>query len=407
MRAVTIDRIRKTGSSWGIAALFAVVACGCTAMASSPEVASTPQRSAQASRASGASNRVADSASTSVQSRSPGFSSTPPQWPWRGITMINPGAKPQDIDMLKQRLGINSVHLYLHLQQIAKAQHLTPGQAWTQGMAWLDQMLAECKKDGVVGIVSLKSFPAPNGSYYKQGSSEFWNSPSAVNEIYTEVAALAKHLHAYGSEFAAYDILNEPVLRTPSGPKVPPHWDEIQSRIIQVIRAQDPGRWIVVKPGPWGGVRGYRNYQAPDYPGLVYSVHIYAPPQYTSQGVGRAPLGVNYPGTVLNRPFNKQALEVYMRPLVAFQQRYNALIWVGEFSAVRWAPGSDQYLRDLVSIFDSHGWGWSYFSFGGWKGWDPRYDNTYEVSGVAAASHFVGTKSQRWHTLEAMFGVGH
>jgi len=66
-----------------------------------------------------------------------------------------------------------------------------------------------------------------------------------------------------------------------------------------------------------------------------------------------------------------------MQPLVRYQKAHNVLVYIGEFSAVRWAPGRDQYIKDVIDIFEEHGWGWTYFALGGkkvWTGWDSRYE---------------------------------
>ena len=42
---------------------------------------------------------------------------------------------------------------------------------------------------------------------------------------------------------------------------------------------------------------------------------------------------------------------------------------IGEFSAVRWAPGADRYLADCTAIFEEYGWDWSYHAFREWGGW--------------------------------------
>lgn len=335
----------------------------------------------------------------------------PPKWPWRGVTLIDrgsEGAQPADIDMLVRDLGINSAHLYPNIKQTAKLGSFTPSQGWNSAMRWLDSMVAECKKDNIIAIVHLRWIPDRNGGFYDQTSSAYWNNPTAIDDTIQRVTQLAAHLHGYGSQYVAYDINSEPTERTSHGAVQPPGWVSIQKRIVEAIRSQDPEAWVVVKPGPWGGVPGYKNgFQPLPYPRLVYSVHMYAPPRYTHQGVRNSGVGVSYPGKFRGHAFNKSALEAYLAPVEAFQRENNVPMWVGEFSAVRWAPGSEQYLTDLVNIFDSYGWGWSYFSFGGWNGWDPRYDTSYTPLPAAAKSHYMGTKSQRWRTLEAMFGVGH
>jgi hypothetical protein len=54
-----------------------------------------------------------------------------------------------------------------------------------------------------------------------------------------------------------------------------------------------------------------------------------------------------------------------------FQLAYGAHIYVGEFSAIRWAPdnGAYRYLRDCVEVFEEYGWDWSYHAFREWDGW--------------------------------------
>ncbi|MGH8426814.1 MAG: glycoside hydrolase family 5 protein [Gammaproteobacteria bacterium] len=378
--------------------VFSLLATGC--------MASTPVSGANAVQGRHTSSaKVVANADVSRQ-ESQSDSELPPYWPWRGVTMVYTGAsgpQPSDIDEFVNQFGINSVHLYPHLLKFGPSQGLSDSQAWSQAMQWLDVMIAECRKDHVIAIVHLRSFPKPGGGYYNQHLASFWNNPAAVNEIYTQVAALVKHLDSYGNDLVAFDIISEPVMKTSFGVESPPGWDGIQKRIIQTIRANDPGRWVVVKPGPWGGAIGYGDFSPLPFPRLVYSVHIYAPNAYTHQGIHGNPVGVHYPGKIGRRYWDKQMLETVLSPAINFQNRYNVLVWVGEFSAVRWAPGSDQYLRDLVSIFDSHGWGWSYFSVGGWNGWDPRYDASY-TSGSRA--DMTGAKSPRWQTLHTLFGEG-
>ena len=40
-------------------------------------------------------------------------------------------------------------------------------------------------------------------------------------------------------------------------------------------------------------------------------------------------------------------------------------VYVGEFSAVRWAPGNSayRYLRDCIRIYERYGWDWAYHAW--------------------------------------------
>ncbi|HEX5314952.1 MAG TPA: cellulase family glycosylhydrolase [Gammaproteobacteria bacterium] len=375
----------KVTAAAGAVSLFSLLAAGCMASGAN---ATAPGDSGNAVAPRGTAE-IADS-------------TLPPHWPWRGVTMVHGvknGAQPADVDEFVKAFGINSVHLYPITGKYGPREGLSDAAAWDASMKWLDAMIAACERDHVMAIVHLTSFPKPGGGYYNEHLASFWNNPSAVNEIYTRTAALVKHLGSWGDDVVAFDIISEPTMKTSLGVQAPRDWTKIQTKIVQIIRAQDPGRWIVVKPGPWGGSRGYGDFSPLPFPKLVYSVHIYAPIAYTHQGIRGHPAGVSYPGKIGKHDWNKQLLERVIAPVVSFQQRYNVPVWVGEFSAVRWAPGSDQYLRDLVSLFESHGWGWSYFSVGGWTGWDPRFSSSPDHAKM------VGSSSQRWQTLEALFNT--
>ena len=48
-------------------------------------------------------------------------------------------------------------------------------------------------------------------------------------------------------------------------------------------------------------------------------------------------------------------------------------IYVGEFSAIRWAPGADNYLRDCIDIFEEYGWDWTYHAYREWDVWSVEH----------------------------------
>ena len=60
---------------------------------------------------------------------------------------------------------------------------------------------------------------------------------------------------------------------------------------------------------------------------------------------------------------DRKRLAVLMKPVVEFQKKYGAEIYVGEFSAVRYAPGAARWLEDVISLFEEYGWDWSYHAF--------------------------------------------
>ena len=47
---------------------------------------------------------------------------------------------------------------------------------------------------------------------------------------------------------------------------------------------------------------------------------------------------------------------------------------VGEFSAITWADGADRYIADCISLFNEHGFDWTYHAFREWPGWSVEHE---------------------------------
>ena len=62
-----------------------------------------------------------------------------------------------------------------------------------------------------------------------------------------------------------------------------------------------------------------------------------------------------------------------LAPVREFQLAYNVHIYVGEFSAIRWAPGAADYLRDCIELFEEYDWDWTYHAYREWDGWSVEH----------------------------------
>ena len=82
---------------------------------------------------------------------------------------------------------------------------------------------------------------------------------------------------------------------------------------------------------------------------------------------------------------DRNYLREQLRPVREFQLKHQAKIYVGEFSAVRWAAGREQYIADLIDLFEEYGWDWSYHAFREWSGWSVEHSDRKEETEPTAA----------------------
>lgn len=182
----------------------------------------------------------------------------------------------------------------------------------------------------------------------------------------------------------AYDLINEPVQNrfSPAGVD---NWLGIQVRAAKAVRAIDSKTPIMIETDQWDGPAPYAMMQPVDVPNVIYQVHMYFPGEFTHQGVhtdqgitkdkNLKVASIAYPGMIADKWTDKEALRRCLEPVREFQLAYNARIFVGEFSAIRWAPGAAQYLDDCISLFEEYGWDWTYHAFREWPGWSVEHAN--------------------------------
>ena len=171
--------------------------------------------------------------------------------------------------------------------------------------------------------------------------------------------------------FYGYDLCNEPQQQSAALPGCD-GWS-LQKRAAEAIREIDPDAAIIVESNANDSPDAYRNLSPLDLPDVVYEVHMYAPGDFTHQGIqGMSMERCRWPDE--SRGWDRDYLRSVLAPVREFQLRHGARIYVGEFSAVAWAEGADGWLRDAISLFEEYGWDWTYHAFREWRGWSVEHE---------------------------------
>jgi hypothetical protein len=290
--------------------------------------------------------------------------------------MISPGIDAESLRVLGRDWNANLIRWQL-------IRHGTPGQpmsldsydAWLEGeLKKLDAALPVCEQVGLRIAMDLHSPPGGKAtvSGYSGSDDRLFTDPTCQKkfvEVWQRIATRYKN----AKPIWGYDLANEPVEDLIE--EGCDDWQGLAERTAWAIRAIDPQRTIIVEPAAWGGPGGLNGLVPLPVSNVVYSVHMYLPTAFTHQGVFGAGPSHRYPGTIEGKAWDKAQLEAALGPVIKFQKTYGVRIYIGEFSAIRWAPegSAGRYLKDLIEIFEAHGWDWSYHAFREWDGWSVEH----------------------------------
>ncbi len=229
----------------------------------------------------------------------------------------------------------------------------------------LDLVLEHARKLGIKVVIDLHT--PPGGRKADNNMAMFYEPvyAEAFLKMWEEMATRYKDKPAVW----AYDLVNEPNQTLPASSD----YLHLQYEAAKRIRAIDPETPIIVESNDWAAPGAFRYLSPLPLPNIIYQAHMYLPHAYTHQSVEKAEPRLPYPGRINGREWNKETLRSELEPVREFQRKYGARIYLGEFSAARWAPGVAHYLEDCIELFEEYGWDWSYHSFREWHGWSVEH----------------------------------
>lgn len=247
--------------------------------------------------------------------------------------------------------------------------------------AWVDEKIAEIKKVSALasqlGVRIIVDMHTPVGGRFGDKEMRMFHEKQyadAFVEIWRKIALSLKGDPAV----FAYDLINEPLQNSPAEAE---DFLSLQYRAALAIRQIDSNIPIIVAANNWDSPDAFETLKPLPLRDIIYQVHMYVPFEYTHQKVHKQNMEtLPYPLTLKGVRYDSSELERVFKHVIAFQEKYGAKIYAGEFSAIRWAPNADKYISDCIEIFEKYNWDWSYHAFREWQGWSVEVGENYEDS---------------------------
>ena len=244
---------------------------------------------------------------------------------------------------------------------------------WLDGkLDHLEDVLKRAEKYGIKFVIDLHS--PPGGRDETRDMTMFYEKEYADHFVKVW-EKIARRFRGNPSVWA-YDLVNEPVQNRPA----PYDYWNLQRMAAEAVRKIDPDTPVMIESNQWDSAPAFVYLSPLAMDNVIYQVHMYAPGQFTHQFVhntfgeqGKAEF-IRYPGTIGGEKWDKEMIKKHLQPVRDFQLRHNARIYVGEFSAIAWAPGAADYLRDCIEVFEEYGWDWTYHAFREWNGWSVEHE---------------------------------
>jgi endoglucanase len=304
-----------------------------------------------------------------------------PAWgPFRGAN-TRPTATEEDVKHFAS-LGGNLLRVNGNSRPLMRKE--PPYDFVEENFALFDSVIASAEKHGVGIVIDPHTTPGTEMTTTTAPDDLIWSDFAWHDHLIRLWDKIARRYKDKGSVVAGYDLLNEPGLPNGGAAGTPADWNLLVRKLVRTIRAVDTKHTIVIEPPVLrmpdkkrvNRLDAMVYLEAAPAANVVYSPHMYEPHEFTHQGVLGRPEPVPYPGEIRGKRWDRAALEATLAPVVRFQQKTGAPIFMGEFSAPRWT-GADgnRYLHDVIEICEQHKWGWAYHSYREADVWDAEMDN--------------------------------
>lgn len=224
-----------------------------------------------------------------------------------------------------------------------------------EGIRYLDAAIRWAKKYKLWVILDLHAaWGAQNHDWHSDsnGEARLWHDPAAQKKTFALWSFLADR-YRKEPRIAGYDLLNEAVVEEAET------LNAFYRDLIREIRLVDRNHVIFVEGNKWATDLACLERFPDDQ--LALSIHFYEPLDYTFNYVPGLYYPLNGPGGGYNKGTMRQRMESY----AALAARYEAPVLVGEFgvNARDGHYGEDQWLSDLLKVFDDLQYHWTYWTY--------------------------------------------
>lgn len=296
-----------------------------------------------------------------------------------GNNPVGPIFTQKDFDRLAS-LGAN----YVNISHPGLFTESDPFQVDLDIQANLDRLLGMVAQADMFAVISFRTGPGRSEFTFSRDEAGDWFKSEQLDEsVWTDKSkqdAWVKmwqytvRRYSVSPIVVAYDLMVEPNandvatgLKDPWDPEefhkrffnTLYDWNQFYPRLVNAIREIDTETPILVGGPCYSNVSWLLFLKKSKADKIVYAVHQYTPfDQYTHQPAG----GRNsYPGKFDldfdGHPdlFNKVWLNNLFSRVDSFAGK-EKVIAINEFGVMRWEPGADLYLHDIMDLFEQRGW---------------------------------------------------
>jgi len=155
---------------------------------------------------------------------------------------------------------------------------------------------------------------------------------------------------------AGYDILNEPVIKTPGAGKT---LRDFYVKAVRRIRKIDKNHIIFLEGNIWSQV--LEHIGEPFAKNLSYSVHFYHPLEFTFN----FEKGLRYPGRMFAERWDISMLNRRLEAYRGYSSKWDVPIFVGEFgvNSRDGFYGELKWVEDILKCFNEHKFHWTYWTY--------------------------------------------
>lgn len=303
-------------------------------------------------------------------------------------TMVSNKIKVKDLAYLANEWNVNIIRFPIGTEASNDINSRNFDAVLRQDIQHLDSLLPFCQEYGIYVVLDLHNL-----------SRGIFEGRSVEKKFISTWETLAEKYRS-SAMVIGYDIANEPDLQDIESDK----WQLIAEKTAKAIRNIDPYTTIIVQPhNSSDDPEGFKHFEPIDVTNVVYSLHVYVPYEFTHQFVSpEINTAYEYPGECIGYYWDKDLLKKALAPALEFQEKYNVPIYVGEFSAVRFASNESayRYLSDCIEIFEEYGWDWTYHAFREASCWSVEHNEALEYQ---EDNDFVDYETSREALLKSWF----